>query len=446
MKDFISGRGERLTSWFLAAMIIVLLLGFGPRGYTDITFTKYLLFLLVTGLYLAAMAGVAVRSRFKEKKPLPSPAPLCRDAGLIRCCLLLFLAFSAVSAMRSPGVTTIIGLHRYEGLLTIALYIVTFLFVSVYGRPQKWLLFLFGAAVTIFCLICFAQFLGYNPFGLYPDGLTYYDANKAYRYQYLGTIGNVDLVAAFLSLAAPVLLLAIMRLRGKVKFLLLVPLAMVLAVTALSRVAAAYVAVFGGLFLLIPMAMLKKKRQKLLAWILILVLVLAGFALVFYHDFGTGTLHEFHQLLHGGWDDDYGSGRLFIWRNVLPLVAEKPLFGGGPDTLGQRMTVDFERYDANTGTLYRAAIDTAHNEYLNILVNEGALALGAYLAALIAFFVLFIRENHRNDVLAICGSGVFCYCIQAFFGIRICITAPFFWLCWALALAALSKRRVKSEE
>jgi O-antigen ligase len=102
--------------------------------------------------------------------------------------------------------------------------------------------------------------------------------------------------------------------------------------------------------------------------------------------------------------------------------------------------VEFQRYDQDTGVLYRAAIDTAHNEYLNILVNEGALALCSYLAALIAFFVVFFRKNGDNDMLAICGSGVFCYCIQAFFGMRMCITAPFFWLLWALAVNAYRSR------
>ena len=104
------------------------------------------------------------------------------------------------------------------------------------------------------------------------------------------------------------------------------------------------------------------------------------------------------------------------------------------------MTAEFQRYDEEKGMLFRAAIDTAHNEYLNILVNEGLLALIPYLAALLLSFVAFVKENPKNTAAAVCGAGVLGYSIQAFFGLRMCITAPFFWLAWALLLAALRKK------
>lgn len=438
---------EKITAGFLALMSTVFLLGFGPGGYTDITATKYLLFVVISCLYLLSLVLAAVISRVKGERSLVHPLSLWRNAGPIRRFLLCFLLFCLVSAVLSPyGVHTIIGYHRYEGIFTIALYVLTFIFVSLYGRPGKWLLFLFAASMTVFSLICFCQFLGCNPFGLYPQGLTYYDAYHAYRYQYLGTIGNVDLVAALLAIAAPIFFLSFLRLPGKSRYLLLIPLGCVIAVTILSRVAAAYVAVFGGLLFLIPLAAVKTRRHKYIAWILILLLIFGGVCLIFCMDYGEGTFHELHELLHGRWDEDFGTGRLFIWRNVLALVPERPFFGGGPDTLGQRMIVDFQRYDAESGVLYRAAIDTAHNEYLNILVNEGVLALAAYLAAFLVFLVTFGKENRHNDVLAICGSAVFCYGIQAFFGMRMCLTAPFFWLCWALAVGALKNKKACTEK
>ncbi len=428
-------------------MASVFLLAFGPGGYTDITRTKYTVFVVISGLYLLSLLLIWLTALIRRKRTMDSPISRFSGIGPVQGLLILFLLFCLISALLSPyGLHTLIGYHRYEGILTIVLYVLTFYFVSLYGRPKKWLLLLFALSMTVFCLICFGQFLGYNPFGLYPEGLTYYDANSAYRYQYLGTVGNVGLVAALLAVAAPVFFLSFLRLKGKSRYLLLFPFGCVLAVTFLSQVAAAYLAVFGGLLLLIPIAALKTKRKKYLAWILILILLFAGIALVFCCDFGSGTLHELHLLLHGQWEDDFGTGRFFLWRNVLTLIPERPLFGGGPDTLGQRMTVDFQRYDSESHVLYRAAIDTAHNEYLNILVNEGALALIAYVVALVVFLVFFIRKNHDHDVLAICGSAVFCYAIQAFFGMRMCLTAPFFWLCWALAVGAWRTQKVCGKE
>ena len=141
-----------------------------------------------------------------------------------------------------------------------------------------------------------------------------------------------------------------------------------------------------------------------------------------------GFLYEASELLHGRWDDDFGSGRLYIWRNVAELVRERPLLGGGPDTLGLRTEAAFERYDEALGILIRSSVDAAHNEYLNILVNQGLLALAAYLGALVAAAVRWVRTAAEKPASAICGGAVLGYCVQAFFGISSPISAPYLWL------------------
>ena len=429
---------RNVTSVFLALMLTVFLLAVGSGGYTSITRFKFGLMVILCGLYFIAMAASFV---FCRVKGISVVRPRW-DAS--RLCILLFFLFCAISAVISPYFPdTLIGFHRYEGLLTIACYVLMFLLISWYGEVRPWLLWVFAAAMTAFCLLCIVQFLGYNPFTLYPEGLNYYDGNDAYRYEFLGTVGNVGLVAAILAVAAPTFAVALVRLKGKRRFLLLIPLVLVLFVTVCAKVAAGYVAVFGGLFLLLPLAMVTDRRKKKL--ILLLFLVLAVFGLLFLYcvDVGGGTLHEVHALLHGEWDDKFGTSRLFIWRNVLALVPDRPMFGGGPDTLGERMEVEFRRYDAEKEILFKAKIDTAHNEYLNILVNEGALAFLAYMAALFFSFAAFLKENPRNTAAAICGSAVFGYCIQAFFGLRMCITSPFFWIAWALLLSAIGMKKEK---
>ena len=423
---------QRVTSVFLAAMATVFLLLVGEGGYTDITHFKYALFLILCGLYFIAVFFACLVCR-RTKGHFPR-IRLTAVHGL----LLLFLVFTAVSAVVSPFFPhTLIGFHRCEGLLTVVCYVGSAVLVSFFAEVKPWLIRVFAASVTVFCLICFLQFWGWNPLGLYPEGLNYYDAGTAYRDPFLGTVGNVDLVAAVLAVAALALAAAMVRGTGRKRFFLLIPFVSVILVTVLSKVAAAYAAVFGGLLLLIPLALLTDRRRKILAFLLICCLILAALFLIFVFDLQSGTLHELHALLHGEWDDDFGTGRLFIWRNVLALVPERPVFGGGCDTLGQRMTAEFQRYDAEKGVMYRASIDTAHNEYLNILVNEGALAFAAYLGALLLSFIAFLKENPKNTAAAVCGAAMLGYSIQAFFGMRMCITAPFFWLFWGLLLASM---------
>ena len=431
----ISWTPQNITSAFLCVMLTVFLLAVGAGGYTTITRFKFGLMLVLCGLYFVAMV---ISFLWMKEKKMVIPRP---KLTLVHWLVIAFWGFCALSTFLSPFFPdTIIGNHRFEGLVTISIYVIIFLLVSFYGELKPWLLDVFAVSMLLFCLLCFVQFLGFNPFTLYPEGLNYYDGNDAYRYEFLGTIGNVGLVAAILAVAALAFAVAAVRGKGKRRYLYLITFLAVLAVTVYSKVAAAYVAVFGGLLFLVPLAMVRERKKKILILLLIFALLLAGFLFLLFVDVGSGTLHEFHMLLHGDWDDKYGTGRIFIWRNVLELVPERLFLGGGPDTLGERMTAEFQRYDEEKGMLFRAAIDTAHNEYLNILVNEGLLALIPYLAALLLSFVAFVKENPKNTAAAVCGAGVLGYSIQAFFGLRMCITAPFFWLAWALLLAALRKK------
>lgn len=80
---------------------------------------------------------------------------------------------------------------------------------------------------------------------------------------------------------------------------------------------------------------------------------------------------------------------------------------------------------------------TPTNEYLNILVNQGLLALICYLAMLGRAAVLWAKAAVRDPAAAICGGAVLGYCIQAFFGVTSPISAPYFWIALALLTSRL---------
>ena len=145
----------------------------------------------------------------------------------------------------------------------------------------------------------------------------------------------------------------------------------------------------------------------------------------------SGMFGEAHALLHGEADPTFGSGRIYIWKNVWEAICARPWFGGGPDTLAHQVSAYFERYDADANRILRATIDAAHNEYLNIWANQGVFALLCWLGALGASAVWFVRRADEAETL-ICGSAVLGYCIQAFFGISTCISAPYLFLAWAM--------------
>ena len=352
--------------------------------------------------------------------------------------LLGFWACSALSTLCAVDrATAFWGSARCGGLVTITLCCLSALLISRLGRPRVWMLFLLGGALCLNCALALSQFAGLNPLRLYPEGMNYYDANRLYAGEFLGTLGNADVLSAVLSAAVPALWLALFKLSGRARFLLVVPLILCLVVLAKASVAGGIVGISGALLLTLPL-LPRSRRGRLSAAAAVVLLCTGG--LVFLYLYGGrlgGFLYEASEVLHGRWKDEFGSSRIFIWRHVLELVPERLLLGGGPDTLGLRMEVGFERYDETLGMVIRSSIDDAHNEYLNILVNQGLLALICYLAMLGRAAVLWAKAAVRDPAAAICGGAVLGYCIQAFFGVTSPISAPYFWIALALLTSRL---------
>ena len=285
-----------------------------------------------------------------------------------------------------------------------------------------------GVTVLIFCVVCVLQLFGYDPLSLYPAGTTYFGANTAYPGTYLGTIGNVDLVAAFLCLVIPIFWVTLLRSRDKRRWWLLLPLSAAVYVLLKMWVLAGIAGVFGGALLALPMLCSDARSRRRTALALGIGLVVALLVL-WRFDFG-GTLHEWHELLRGNFDGSFGSGRIHIWRSVLREIPSHFWLGAGPDTMLRASLPPFERFDAVRGVTVIAHLDVAHNEFLNIFFHQGIFALLAYLGALLSVAVRCLRS--RSKVAAVLGTAALCWCVQACFGFSMFLTTPLFFLALAL--------------
>lgn len=431
---------ERLTALFLLLMALVYPLWI-TGNYQTITEQKFSCFLALAGGYVLLMAVLGLELLAVGQARCPSPKALWARASLPQKLVVAYALCTLASAALSPfGGETLWGMSRSEGLVTQLLYCGMFLLVSVFGRADRRLLYALGLSVSVASAVGLLQLAGWNPLGLYPAGLTYYDAGSAYFGAYLSTIGNVDLLAAFLCAAVPLFAGTLARRRDRERLVLLIPLVLALTLLLWMRVAAGIVGVLGAALVLCPALSVTPRRRKRLA-LASLALALGGLTAVYALGGRVGgTVGEFSRLLHGQVEDSFGSGRVYIWKQVAGLVPERLWFGGGPDTLAARVSGYFQRYDAATGLTLRSLIDTAHCEYLNILVNQGLLALLAYLGALAASAVRWLRRAPVDTAAAVLGGGVLCYGIQALFGISSFITAPALWLVWGLLEQRLSKK------
>ena len=131
--------------------------------------------------------------------------------------------------------------------------------------------------------------------------------------------------------------------------------------------------------------------------------------------------------------EDYGSGRITIWKNALKIVPKYFWLGSGIDTFG------YVYPDNNKGLYY----DKAHNEYLQILVTEGIFSLILYLSLLLTLFVDGIKSN--NKLVWILMMAFVGYALQAFLNIRVNTVAPTFYIIIGMMAGLISQEKVKAK-
>ena len=491
---------QKITFLYVICLLSIFLLAVSTDGYSNISAFKYELFLIICGGYVLISVLATLVLAATGKQPLKSPVDMWNNPSLIQKVLLIYLVLTVFSSLISSYSGTFLGARRYEGALTIMIYVFSCLFVSKYFVPKKWMLYVFGSSIFLFCALGICQLTGANPFELYPNGYNFFGAGRYYSGEYLSTIGNTGSCAALLCLSAGIFSMALICMNFRRKWLLAISLFMAVFTIFEINIEAGMVGLIAGLLLMLPVAITNKERvqntlavfsimlgafalSKLLvfsnnyvelkmtaqlvavaavivltciavfvlkhsrlfynvqtmafrkaAWGVVAVVVIIIIVFLWFYDGEkTGFVYEASELIHGRWSDDFGSSRVYIWRNVFEGIKTNVLLGTGPDTIGQWSIEPFRMYSEAIGTEIVANVDVAHNEYLNIAACQGILALFAYLGALIWAAIRWYRHP-ENHVLAIAGAGVLYYCIQAFFGISICITSPFFWTAFAVLI------------
>lgn len=538
-----------ITGLFIMLMGSVFLLC--AQGYRTISDGKYHMFIIVCGGYCAVMIFVAFQRFVLGSGGLARHEALLKDAAdpameeaagaaagasaavgghatrgydrigaVTRTAAVIYIILTLISALCSDYFPeTMFGSGRHEGTLTIAIYGLTFIFVSRHYRPHLLHAAVFGASVIAFDIISLLQAAGMDPFGLYPDGLSWADRNVKYSGEFIGTIGNADLVSAFLCVAIPLTAVvgghlvfgslaegsravpvSILDEVGEIekninkkrvnKKLSISTGIICLTAAALSLVLLAVIKVTAGLLAMAFVCLIaapvaayifldSQKRKMIAAYLAALVLAgCAAGAFIYAETSLPGTAGELHEIMHGNIDDSFGTSRIYIYRNILERVPSHLLLGTGPDTIGHMDIEPFQRYDAERGVMVTARIDTAHNEFLNVLACQGIAALCAYVAFALGVMAAALcgmvncaaalrgrvgsaaalrRDVNCAAVFARPGGGagysdaaaaaaastalalsVTAYLVQSMFSFSSCTTAPYFWITGAILIAASS--------
>ena len=123
-----------------------------------------------------------------------------------------------------------------------------------------------------------------------------------------------------------------------------------------------------------------------------------------------------------------GTGRMQLWLDTLERIAERPIFGYGPEGF----------YDQNAITGNTAT----HNEYLQMAGLSGIPALLLYLAALVTLLLAQWKRRKQLSfwILIAIGTTV-TYLVSACFGNPMYNTAPYFWLFLGLSAGTVSSQK-----
>lgn len=445
-------------------------------SYSDITHDKWVAVLILTGLTVLATAAVLIWRRGRVRMgavQLLLTAYFC----LVAASALLGAYREALNDQGWPVV--LMGTRRREGLLTQLCYCAIALCLSVQIPKMPAVLHGVSAGLAAFCLVMAFQYADINVLGLYPQG-----RSIRTNYEFQGTIGNIDMVAGYLSAAVPlvwggyalerrpfwlisgalgtlamlctgvqcglialaVMMVALMlwslhraSLRRGVMHLLSAALAMTAlrlmlrlpwldggdAVRlVLSPAAWAWLGASALAAALAPMAgrtrAVLTARKTLLTGAMAASAVLLAVWAIPLPE--GGGLWELQQLLHLKPQDSFGSERWGVWRLTWEMAREHPLIGHGPDTFMFAM----DDYLLRTGQHLQQHFDAPHNLFLGVLAYNGLIAMAVFIALNILAMGRAARGASAEPALLPLTLALLCFLTQGMFTFSVPQTTPLY--------------------
>lgn len=143
-----------------------------------------------------------------------------------------------------------------------------------------------------------------------------------------------------------------------------------------------------------------------------------------------------------------GSGRVYIWTRIIPMLKRYLLIGSGPDTFAEV----FPQNDYAGKLVYAEnparIIERAHNDYLMKWVQTGLLSVGA----LITFYIFILKkggiffkregwEHSTKNIVAFgCLLGCVAYMVCGLFSDSTLYTSPVFYVFAGIVLSATNDK------
>lgn len=161
---------------------------------------------------------------------------------------------------------------------------------------------------------------------------------------------------------------------------------------------------------------------------------------------------DFPETIGFNGKEKLASARGYIWSRSLPLLKNTLILGTGPDTF----SFDFPQHDM-LGKLYaygttNMIISKAHNLFLQIGLNNGVVALVAFVILILIYLVdsfkLYALKNKYNEkqiLGTILALSIIGYLFTGLFNDSVICVAPIFWILLGVG-ASVNFMNKKSED
>ena len=193
-----------------------------------------------------------------------------------------------------------------------------------------------------------------------------------------------------------------------------------------------------GLFAVLIILFIYSLKKGYIKKYIILCLALL-FTLIFIHLLGMThivsdiikTKNETTNIVKGDFNNEYGTGRVELWKKTIPIIPKYLLHGVGIDNF--KYVLNGKPIWRVKSDGYRGSYDKAHNEYLQILVTMGIFSLISYLCMHFIIVKNGIVNTFKNReiyyILPVIG-----YLVQAQFNISVIEVAPIFYIALGLLI------------
>lgn len=180
----------KITEVYIIVMVMLFPLLVDSTGFFRILEAKYSYFLIINTIYISVLFVIILyywlfrnTNIFKEIK-----------LHKIQWAVIVFLIINIISTILSPffkEYNLFVGVGRAEGLISITLYCLSFLNITMFGEFKERYIVYFSVASIMVSSVAILQYIGFNPFNMYQNGI------GTHNVSFIGTIGNIAFVSAF---------------------------------------------------------------------------------------------------------------------------------------------------------------------------------------------------------------------------------------------------------